>query len=171
MGGSNSFKPHVRFLLRLLFSYHACVTLGRIVSRIYVGIAVRPRRGATGVVTSCEVILVCGCPKRPWPRPRRAASRKSAVLAGQRRVCGEEGAEAVGWGIFGWSIGMRVRLSPIHTSWVFGKWSASRSAWVGGMSLSSRAPMMKTVPAKVRCRSAQVSRSWGSGTFHLMPHG
>ena len=31
----------------------------------------------------------------------------------------------------GWSMGMRVRLSSIHTRCVFWKCSASRSAWVG----------------------------------------
>lgn len=35
----------------------------------------------------------------------------------------------------------------------------------GAMSLSRRAQMMRTGPAKVRCWSAQASSSWGWGTL------
>ena len=40
-----------------------------------------------------------------------------------------------GWSvrIFGWSIGIRVQLSSIHTRCVFWKCSTSRSAWAGGI--------------------------------------
>ena len=56
-----------------------------------------------------------------------------------------------------------MRLSSIYTSCVFWKCSASRSAWVGGMSLSSRAQTMRTGPAKVRCWSAHSSNCCGFG--------
>ena len=52
------------------------------------------------------------------------------------------------------SMGMRVRLSSIHTRWAFSTCSASRSAWAGGMSLLCCAQTMRTGPANERCWSA-----------------
>ena len=52
-----------------------------------------------------------------------------------------------------------------HTSCVFWKCSARRSAWVGGMSLSCRAQMLRTGPSNVSCWSAHSRSSWCLGTL------
>ena len=84
-----------------------------------------------------------------------------------RHVCASRKVRRWSVSIVGWSMGMRVRLSSIHTRCVFSKCSASRSAWAGGMSLSSRAQTMRTGPAKVRCWSTHSSSCWGAGTLRM----
>ena len=81
----------------------------------------------------------------------------------QSHVCAARKVRRWSVRVFGWSMGMRVRLSSTHTSCVFWKCWASRSAWVGGMSLSSRAQTMRTGPLNERCWSAHSSSCWGLG--------
>ncbi len=80
------------------------------------------------------------------------------------RVRGEEGVEVVGQGlglVDGDEDSAVVDPHELGVAEVVGE----PFGVGGGMNSSSRAQMMRTGPAKVRCWSAQASSCWGLGTL------
>lgn len=70
------------------------------------------------------------CHRGAWQQHPSAGSSGGLALAVPLRARVDERVEVVGQDL-GWSMEMRVRLSSIHASWVFGNRSARRSAWTG----------------------------------------